>query len=105
MAAEFESVFDRLKPILAEHAKRLVVKQDQPGEYMLVTKSPSPFPQHKGEPMFFGALRIGKAYVTLHLMPIYMCPELNKLITPGLKKRMQGKACFNFKTDPDERVL
>jgi hypothetical protein len=105
MAAEFESIFELLKPILAKHAKRLVVKDDKPGEYMLVTKSPSPFPQHKGEPMFFGAVRTGKAYVSFHLMPIYMCPELIKLITPGLKKRMQGKSCFNFKTAPEADQL
>ncbi len=29
-------------------------------------------------------------------MPIYMSPELQKSISPALKKRMQGKACFNF---------
>lgn len=72
---------------------------------MLVTESPSPFPQHKGEPLFFGAVRTGKAYVSFHLMPIYMCPELNKLITPALKKRMQGKACFNFKTAPEAELI
>jgi len=26
-----------------------------------VLKTPSPLPQHKGQPMFFGSLRLGKA--------------------------------------------
>ena len=37
--------------------------------------------------------------------PLYMSPELNKKISPALKKRMQGKACFNFKTEPDSGML
>ena len=31
---------------------------------------------------------------------VYACPELLQTISPGLKKRMQGKACFNFRA-PD----
>jgi hypothetical protein len=46
-------------------------------EYALVTRSPSPFPQHKGHPLDFGSLHVGKAYVSLHLMPLYMCSELS----------------------------
>ena len=34
-----------------------------------------------------------------------MCPELSKTIPPTLKKRMQGKACFNFKADPPPELL
>jgi len=30
-------------------------------------------------------------------MPVYMYPDLIKTISPELKKRMQGKSCFNFK--------
>ena len=100
MPAGFSSVFDTLKPILAKHAQRLSVKADTPTEYILVSKSPSPFPQHKGHPLEFGAVRSGKAYVSFHLMPLYMSATLNQAITPELKKRMQGKTCFNFKTDP-----
>ena len=51
--------------------------------------------------MYFGSVRLGKAYVSFHLMPLYMTPELTDTISPALKKRMQGKTCFNFKTDPD----
>jgi hypothetical protein len=100
MPAEFAPVFAVLKPVLAKFAKRLAVKTDTPVEYTLVTKSPSPFPQHKGHPMFFGSVKMGKAYVSFHLMPLYMSPTLTKRISPALLKRMQGKTCFNFKADP-----
>jgi len=30
-------------------------------------------------------------------MPVYMYPELLQGISPELRKRMQGKSCFNFK--------
>jgi hypothetical protein len=103
MAADFSAVFDVLKPVLAKLAERLAVKADTPNEYTLVTRRASPFPQHRGQPLYFGSLRRGKAYVSLHLMP--MSPELAGSISPALKKRMQGKTCFNFKTDPGKEVI
>jgi hypothetical protein len=105
MASDFAAVFAALKPVLARHADGLAVKADTPIEYTLVTKRPSPFPQHKGQPMYFGSVRLGKAYVSFHLVPIYMQPDLAKSIPPALKKRMQGKACFNFKTAPEPDQL
>lgn len=91
--------------MFAEAAKHFSVKSDTQAEYTLVGKSPSPFPQHKGHPLEFGSVRVGKAYVSLHLMPLYMCPVLNQAISPALKKRMQGKTCFNFKSVPDPGLI
>jgi hypothetical protein len=105
MTADFAAIFAELKPVLAKYAKRLSVKADTPIEYTLLTKSASPFHQHKGQPLYFGSVRLGKAYVSLHLVPLYMCPELTKSISPALKKRMQGKACFNFKSDPEPELI
>jgi len=31
-------------------------------------------------------------------MPVYTFPELLKDISPELKRHMQGKSCFNFKS-------
>ena len=105
MAADFQPVFASLKLVLGKHARRLAVKADTPVEYTLVTQAASPFPQHKGQPMHFGSVRLGKAYVSFHLMPLYMHPALQKAVSPALKKRMQGKTCFNFKTDPEPEVV
>jgi len=105
MAADFAAVFAVLKPVLSAFANRLAVKADTSREYTLVTKSASPFQQHKGQPLYFGSVRLGKAYVSFHLMPIYMCPPLMKSISPALKRRMQGKTCFNFKTEPEPELI
>jgi hypothetical protein len=83
MTAEFDKVFAVLKPVLAKHARRLSVKADTASEYTLLSNSPSPFHQHKGQPLYFGSVRLGKAYVSFHLMPLYMCPELAKSISPA----------------------
>jgi hypothetical protein len=37
-------------------------------------------------------------------MPIYANPKLLKDISPELKRRMQGKSCFNF-TTIDKKLL
>ena len=50
--------------------------------------------------MWFGAVKIGKAYVSYHLMPLYMNEPLARTVSPQLKKHMQGKSCFNFKAPP-----
>jgi hypothetical protein len=105
MNPTFEEVFAELKSVFGKYAARLTVKVDTPIEYTLVTKVPSPFPQHKGHPMYFGCVRLGKAYVSFHLVPLYMNPTLTKTISPALKKRMQGKACFNFKSQPEPEAL
>ncbi|MBX9599633.1 MAG: hypothetical protein K2X35_01470 [Bryobacteraceae bacterium] len=105
MPSGFDSVFATLKPLLSRHSRKLAVKSDTPENYTLVTKSPSPFPQHKGNPLEFGSIKVGKAYVSFHLMPLYMCPELVGAMSPALKKRMQGKTCFNFKHEPDPELL
>jgi hypothetical protein len=102
---DFALVFKILKPVMASQARRLAVKTDSPKAYELVTKSASPYPQHKGQPLWFGVVKVGKAYVSYHLVPLYMHPGLKKTISPALKKHMQGKACFNFKAAPDRGVL
>jgi hypothetical protein len=88
----FQEVFDALKPIFEEYAEKLGVQVDKPGEYYLETKTAI----RKGQRLQFGGVKIGKAYVSFHLMPIYMNPKLQASISPELKKRMQGKSCFNF---------
>lgn len=98
-------VFSSLREVLGSCAARCSVKIDAPGEYVLETRMPSPFPQHKGQPMFFGMVKAGKAYVGFHLMPLYMCPPLQAKVSANLKKRMQGKTCFNFKAPPDEETI
>jgi hypothetical protein len=97
-AKRFAVVFTALKEILEPYEKDLHVLPYKPEYYCLVTR----LAVHKGKPAWFAAIRMGKNYVSYHLMPVYMNPVLQKRIPPQLKKRMQGKACFNFsEVDPE----
>ena len=50
------------------------------------------------------SVRIGKAYVSFHLMGLSGNAKLLAGMSKELKTRMQGKTCFNFKV-LDEAVL
>jgi hypothetical protein len=92
-SADFEQVFEKLRDILRKYEKRLVLKTDAPGNYYLDT----PAKRVDGYVIFFGAAQVKKNYVSFHLMPIYGSKDLLESLSPELKARMQGKACFNFK--------
>jgi hypothetical protein len=95
---EFAQVFEALKGILQTFEPALVLTTDEPGQYYLNTHH---IMKNK-HPLFFGAVKVNKNYVSFHLMPMYACPELLADLSPALRARMQGKACFNFRgTDPD----
>jgi len=93
MRGDFDAAFRALRTILSKHAPPLIVQVDTATEYQLAS------PTHKdriGRPLFLAAVQIRKTYVTYHLIPVYAVPSLVKGMSAGLKKRMQGKACFNF---------
>ena len=96
-ADDFYKAFYALKRIFAPYEGRLRVTADSREKYYLETKSRS----YNGRPLFFGAAILGRAYVSFHLMPLYWDPSLLKGISPELQKRMQGKSCFNFKSDDE----
>jgi hypothetical protein len=90
---EFETVFEELKSILKPYAKKMDVAQDTDAYYLLNTRH---IMKNK-QPLCFGGVRLGKSYVSFYLMTVYASPNLLKAMSPELKKRMQGKSCFNFK--------
>ncbi len=90
---DFSLVFEELKGILKPYAKKLTVKVDTPGHYYI----DGPYSAKWQKQLFFGSAQIKKNYVSFYLMPVYMYPDLLNDISPALKKRMQGKSCFNFK--------
>jgi hypothetical protein len=94
---ELKAAFTELRTLLAKHAKGRAVVHDTADHFYVNEVTPDA----KGKAIFFGAVKIGTGKVAFHLMPIYAHPELLAKISPELKKRMQGKSCFNFKTvDP-----
>lgn len=98
--SRFQDTFESLKSILAENADEMVFVKNEPDDFHLNTR----YIMKNKQPMFFGAVRITKNYVSYHLMPIYVFSELLSGISPDLKRRMQGKSCFNFKT-PDQTLF
>lgn len=95
-----DGVFRQLRAILEPYATSLVVAVDEPAAYSLDTRHV----MKNKQPLFFGSAQIKKNYVSFYLMPIYVNPELLGLVSDGLRKRMQGKSCFNFKS-PDEALF
>jgi len=90
---DFPAVFEQLKNILEPYAKQLTLKADTSDAYYV----DGPYSQKWNKQLFFGSAQVRKNYVSFYLMPVYMYPELLRDISPELKKRMQGKSCFNFK--------
>jgi hypothetical protein len=91
---DFVTVFTALRKLLDPFLGEIQVQTDKPGNYHTEISTIL----HRGKPLYFAGLRTGKNYVSFHLLPVYGAPELLKGMSPALKKRMQGKACFNFTT-------
>jgi hypothetical protein len=91
---DFPATFAALRAILQPYAPRLTVTKDTPDCYYL----DGGYSQQWKKVIFFGATTINKSYVSFHLIAVYACPDLVKGLSDGLRARMQGKSCFNFKT-------
>jgi hypothetical protein len=90
---QFRKVFDELRSIFKPYARNMDVVSDTDTEYWLNTR----YIMKNKQPLAFGGVRLGKNYVSFHLMSVYASPGLLRNTSPELKKRMQGKSCFNFK--------
>jgi hypothetical protein len=95
-----DDTFAALRQVLAAQSKRLIVTIDKPGDYQVASPT---MKDRIGRPLYVAGVKTGKNYVSYHLMPVYMQPELLQTLSSRLTKRMQGKSCFNFTSvDPDE---
>jgi hypothetical protein len=97
---DFDTIFDKLKAIFQPFAKRMDIAQDSEVCYLLNTR----YIMKNKHPLCFGGVRRGKAYISFYLMSVYASPDLLDGMSPELKKRMQGKSCFNFK-QVDEKLF
>ena len=98
--SQFQQVFAELKSIFKPYEKKMDVLADDDTSYMLNTR----FIMKNKQPLCFGGVRLGKNYVSVYLMSVYASPELLRQMSPELKKRMQGKSCFNFK-EVDQKLF
>lgn len=90
---DFNEVFAALRALLTPYEKKLLVED---GERVFSLSSKTSVDRQKN-PLFFAATRLGRAYVSYYLFPVYLYPEMLEGMSPQLKKQMQGKSCFNFK--------
>ena len=97
---DFERLFERFKGVLAPYAARMHVSADDPRMFGVDMA-----PEGERDPStWFAGTRLGRRYVSYYLMPIYVRPALLDGISPELRRRMQGKSCFNL-TKVDETLL
>jgi hypothetical protein len=99
---DFALIHTQLMNIMKKYESAILRPQNERmGNYELVRL---PDEHSHGKTLWFGAVRIGKSYVSYHLMGVYAFPDLLEGISAELKKRMQGKSCFNF-TKTDEKLF
>lgn len=89
---DFDSTFVALSKVLRKHSSGMSIKTDEPGNLYVEI----PAATATAKPKFFGAVQVKKSYVSYHLMPIYEDPGLLDGVSDGLRRKMQGKSCFNF---------
>lgn len=102
MTRSFDLVFDTLKPVYSQYMRDYPTSfncvVDESDEYYLDTLHIMP----NKKPLYFGSVKVCKNYVSFHVMPIYVFPELREGISPELTRCMQGKSCFNFQKSKPE---
>jgi hypothetical protein len=92
-STDFSTIVAQLRAILQEHASTFVVTADTAEEYCLEIPYSPKF--KKSFPVAW--VNASKSCVSFHCMPIYFAPVLQTGLSAGLKSRMHGKSCFNFK--------
>jgi hypothetical protein len=94
----FPALLAALKRHLEPYAADLTITGETADRYSLDAPPSAAYP----DGLFFGSVVINKNYVSYHLMPVYVFPMLLDDLSAPLRKRMQGKSCFNFtKLDPE----
>jgi len=95
--ADLAVVDARLRQILELYRGDFVVAQEGPRGVALHLKGLVDQPHG-----FVAGVRPGKRYVSFYLMPVYAFPELLSSTSAPLRRRMQGKSCFNFSAVDEE---
>ncbi|CAH0133249.1 hypothetical protein SRABI35_00101 [Stenotrophomonas lactitubi] len=92
MEGQSPNLFDALRDLLLPYRAELLVVHDEADHFYANCRNIDA----KRKAQFFGAVKASGRRHSFHFMPIYTFPELLAGISPALKKRMQGKSCFNF---------
>jgi hypothetical protein len=107
MTLENESTFRSLRSILQKHRTGLSLEADTATRFCLEANiGPATVKAWGGKvkratiPVAW--VEIGRSYVSYYLMGLYGNAALSKGMSRELKARMQGKTCFNFKTEDED---
>ena len=102
MAANLHDVFVSLRAILEPYgSERGFIQSESDDRFALSSATKT---DRVGRRLFVAAVEVNTRYVSYNLMPIYMNPTLQAAVPPVLKKRMQGKSCFNFTALDQEQL-
>ena len=85
-----EEIFHSLKEILVPYANSMIVAIDKPDNFYLNTHHV----MKNKKPMYFCSIKINKSYVSFHLMPVYVFPELLEIVSSELKKKNARQIMF-----------
>ena len=108
-ATDRVALFARLRSILQRHAGQFCVGDDTATCYCLeANPGPATLAAWKSKlkqtkiPVAW--VQIGRSYVSYHLMGLGSNKKLLDGTSEKLRARMQGKTCFNFRTE-DEKLF
>lgn len=90
-----QPIFVALQRVYCVYQGRGIVVCDEPGRYFLATHEVR---ARDGYRTAFGGVEIRRSYVSAHLMPVYVHPDLLDGLPERLERRRHGKSCFNFST-------
>jgi hypothetical protein len=85
--AGFAAARSALQKILEPYEKSFQRIPGRSDRYWLETKSAA----YQGRPFYFAGVSMNKNYVSFHLVPMYLRPEMAKNISPALSRRRQGE--------------
>ena len=100
MAEDLDGIFERLQPLLAEHAPPFVERAGRvraKRDYQLWSEKEAVINGRPRSEVFFAGLIVQKSYVGFYYMPVYAEPERKELFGPELLGLLKGKSCFHVK--------
>ncbi len=108
--ATLEIVFQKLHHLLLKRVPPFKPGGDEQGMFrgkknfhLVVPKAVAIPGAYGGKPteLCMASLVMQKGYVGFYFMPIYMNPQLERKLAPGLLKLLKGKTCFHIKSLDD----
>ncbi len=105
MSDEQQVVYEQLKEMLSSLVPPLAVLKDVPGDFQITATKHVVIDKRKMAGVWFAGLKMNKAAVTLHFLPVYGDPKLSEKLPPAFMQTLKGKACFHFaKISPELEV-